>query len=59
MRVKALVPPGAPISYRDLCKAFLWLGLTAYGGPAMVGHVWDVVVERRRWAAIAIPPKDL
>ena len=27
----------------------LWLGLTAYGGPAMVGYVRDVVVERRRW----------
>ena len=39
----------APVSYRDLCKACLWLGLTAYGGPAMVGHVRDVVVERRRW----------
>lgn len=38
-----------PVSYRDLCKACLWLGLTAYGGPAMVGHVRDAVVERRRW----------
>lgn len=39
----------APVSYRDLCKACLWLGLTAYGGPAMVGYVREVVVERRRW----------
>ena len=31
------------VSHRDLCKACLWLGLTAYGGPAMVGHVRDVI----------------
>jgi chromate transporter len=37
------------VSYKDLCKACLWLGLTAYGGPAMVGYVRDVMVERRRW----------
>lgn len=37
------------VSFRDLCKACLWLGLTSYGGPAMVGYVRDVVVERRRW----------
>lgn len=41
----------APVSYRDLCKACLFLGVTAYGGPAMVGYVRDVVVERRRWVA--------
>jgi chromate transporter len=39
----------AKVSYRDLCKACLWLGLTSYGGPAMVGYVRDVMVERRRW----------
>ncbi len=39
----------ARVSYRDLCKACLWLGLTAYGGPAMVGYVREVMVERRRW----------
>jgi len=39
----------AKVSYKDLCKVSLWLGLTAYGGPAMVGYVRDVVVERRRW----------
>ena len=27
----------AQVSYKELCKACLWLGLTAYGGPAMVG----------------------
>lgn len=39
----------ARVSYMDLCRACLWLGLTAYGGPAMVGYVRDVMVERRRW----------
>jgi chromate transporter len=39
----------AQVSYKDLCKVCLWLGLTAYGGPAMVGYVRDVMVERRRW----------
>ncbi len=47
--VGRLPQAAAPVSYRDLCKACLWLGLTAYGGPAMVGHVRDVVVDRRRW----------
>ena len=37
------------VSYWALCKACLWLGLTCYGGPAMVGYVRDVMVERRRW----------
>jgi chromate transporter len=48
-RVKGLPRMTVPISYRDLCKTCLWLGLTSYGGPAMVGYVRDVVVERRRW----------
>ena len=48
-RVKGLPRMTPPISYRDLCKTCLWLGLTSYGGPAMVGYVRDVVVERRRW----------
>jgi len=39
----------ATVSYRDLCKTCLWLGLTCYGGPAMVGYVGEVMVERRRW----------
>ncbi len=39
----------SPVSYGDLCKACLQLGLTSYGGPAMVGYVREVVVERRRW----------
>jgi len=37
------------ISYWDLCRACVRLGLTSYGGPAMVGYVREVMVERRRW----------
>jgi len=33
----------------DLSRACLWLGLTSYGGPAMVGYFREVMVERRRW----------
>jgi len=43
-----------PISYWELCRACVRLGLTSYGGPAMVGYVREVVVERRRW----VGPKD-
>jgi len=38
-----------PISWGELCRACLMLGLTSYGGPAMVGYVREVMVERRRW----------
>jgi chromate transporter len=38
-----------PVTSWDLSKACLWLGLTSYGGPAMVGYVREVMVERRRW----------
>jgi chromate transporter len=38
-----------PVTYWDLSKACLWLGLTCYGGPAMVGYVREAMVERRRW----------
>ena len=43
-----------PISYWGLCRACGLLGLTSYGGPAMVGYVREVVVERRRW----VGPKE-
>jgi chromate transporter len=42
------------VSYWDLVRACLWLGLTCYGGPAMVGYVREVMVERRRW----LQPKE-
>jgi chromate transporter len=36
-------------SYRDLFLSFLRLGLTAFGGPAMVAHIRELAVNRRRW----------
>lgn len=41
----------AQVSYKELCRECIWLGLTAYGGPAMVGYVREVMVERRRWVS--------
>lgn len=34
---------------RDLLKTFLYLGATAYGGPAMMYHVRQTLVQRRKW----------
>jgi len=42
-------PLPAVVGWWELGRACLWLGLTCYGGPAMVGYVRDVMVERRRW----------
>jgi len=46
------VPPAAdktrPSPVR-LFLAFLRLGLTAFGGPAMVAYIRDLAVEKRRW----------
>ncbi|HXJ80788.1 MAG TPA: chromate efflux transporter [Candidatus Methylomirabilis sp.] len=42
------------VTYWDLARACLWLGLTCYGGPAMVGYVREVMVERLRW----LQPKE-
>ncbi|MBZ5578971.1 MAG: chromate efflux transporter [Acidobacteriia bacterium] len=35
----------------SLFLAFLRLGLTAFGGPAMVAYIGDVAVRKRRWLA--------
>lgn len=34
---------------RDLFTAFLRLGLTAFGGPAMVAYIRELAVTRERW----------
>ena len=43
--------PGARVhtSRLDLFTAFLRLGLTAFGGPAMVANIRELAVVRRRW----------
>jgi len=44
-------PQPAPIkpSVAALFVAFLRLGLTAFGGPAMVAYIRELAVSRRRW----------
>jgi len=37
------------IKIRTLFFSFLKLGLTAFGGPAMVAYVRELVVEKRKW----------
>jgi chromate transporter len=37
------------IKIRNLFLSFLKLGLTAFGGPAMVAYVRELVVEKRKW----------
>ena len=44
-------PDPAPIrpSVAVLFAAFLRLGLTAFGGPAMVAYIRELAVSRKRW----------
>ena len=39
----------APVPWWVLFVAFLRLGCTAFGGPAMVAYIRDLAVVRRRW----------
>ena len=45
--------PAAPLPSRVpafvLCASFLRLGLTAFGGPAMVVYIRDLAVRKKRW----------
>lgn len=41
--------PAHQVSLRSLFLAFLRLGLTAFGGPAMVAYIRDLAVRKRRW----------
>jgi chromate transporter len=36
-------------SGRRLLVSFLRLGLTAFGGPAMIAHIREMAVDRHRW----------
>ena len=42
-------PNVATPSTRRLFLAFLRLGLTAFGGPAMVAYIRDLAVKRKQW----------
>ena len=41
--------PVERVPLSSLFFAFLWLGATAFGGPAMVLYIRRLAVERRRW----------
>jgi chromate transport protein ChrA len=34
---------------KNLFLAFLKLGLTAFGGPAMIAHIREMSVHRNKW----------
>jgi chromate transporter len=52
MSTEPPVPAGAPdISLAGLFLAFLRLGASAYGGPAMMAQLRADLVDRRRWIA--------
>jgi len=36
-------------TYFDLFRTFFWMGLTAFGGPAMTAHIRKHVVDRNGW----------
>jgi len=42
---------GRPVSAAVLFAAFLRLGLTGFGGPAMISYIREMSVRRRRWLA--------
>ncbi|MGE4528162.1 MAG: chromate efflux transporter [Rhodospirillaceae bacterium] len=42
---------GRPVSAAVLFVAFLRLGLTGFGGPAMISYIREMSVRRRRWLA--------
>jgi chromate transporter len=48
-QAEATSTPVAPPSLAALFAAFLVLGLTAFGGPAMVAYIRELAVEKRRW----------
>lgn len=37
------------ITSKSLFKAFLRLGLTAFGGPAMIAYIQELAVNRKQW----------
>ena len=39
----------AEASVRSLFLSFLRLGLTAFGGPAMVAYIGELAVKRKKW----------
>ncbi len=42
-------PKDRPVRMRDLARTFFWIGLTSYGGPAIVAQIRKVTVRDKRW----------
>ncbi len=40
---------GSSITSRELFLCFFRLGLTAFGGPAMVAHIRELALAQRQW----------
>ena len=40
-----------PIPLRDIALTALYIGVTGYGGPAIIGHMKQLFVTRRRWVS--------
>ena len=36
-------------SYFDMFRTFFWMGLTAFGGPAMSAHIRKHIVDKKQW----------
>lgn len=36
-------------TYFDLFRTFFWMGLTAFGGPAMMAHIRRHIVDKKGW----------
>ncbi|MBI5439602.1 MAG: chromate transporter [Deltaproteobacteria bacterium] len=45
----APVRAAVPVRRRDLFAGFLRLGLTAFGGPAMLAYMREFAVKRKKW----------
>lgn len=48
-RVLEKIPDRENPNLMHLFLAFLWLGTTAFGGPAMVAYIRDLSVKRKKW----------
>jgi len=41
----------SPVPLRDIALTALYIGVTGYGGPAIIGHMKQLFVTRRRWVS--------
>jgi len=41
------------VGLREQCRTFFWIGLTSYGGPAIVAQIRRVTVLKKKWLSEA------